>query len=127
MKLREGLFSLLKDSRIIDRGFNRPGDEIIVMGPQFGWAPLQGETLGLQRNLQKELLEFFSLDMPESVKDDINEAISTIDSIIKQAELLWSDSRIQLEDEAAKAFITIISGLSRSSCPPKKYCGISRP
>lgn len=126
LKLREGLFKILKESQIIDRGFNRPGDDFVVIGPQFDWAPLQGHTLVLQRTLQKEwarlkeLLEFLSLDMPESVKDIIGDAISTIDSFLKQEELLWSDSKSQLEEEAAKAFITIISGLNNFSSSPAK-------
>ncbi len=54
------------------------------------------------------------------MKDGIGDAISTIGLILKQEELLWSGSKSQLEDEAAKAFTTIISGLKNFTNSPAK-------
>ena len=52
--LRDRLIRLLEASQIRDRGFNQPGDPLVVVGAQYDWVDLDGEALILQRDMLKE-------------------------------------------------------------------------
>ena len=115
------LLSLLEASQIRDRGFNKPGDEIVVVGAQYGWGELDGEALVLQRDLIKEwatlreIVVFYSKDIPNSVGYDIEEACKTIDFLVRQEDSIWSDNKQELVDDGAKAVTDIVSGLKKFS------------
>lgn len=119
--LRDRLVKLLEMSQIRDRGFNQPGDSIVVVGAQYDWVELDGEALNLQRDILKEwsslkeIINFYSMDMPNNTTWDIEEACKTIDSLIRQEDLVWSDNKQELVDDGTKAVNNIVSGFKRFS------------
>ena len=119
--LRDRLIRLLEASQIRDRGFNQPGDPIVVVGAQYDWVDLGGEALILQRDMLKEwgtlreIVSFYAKDMPNSISWDIEEACKTIDYLIRQEDLVWSGNKQDLVDDGTKAVNDIVSGFKKFS------------
>ncbi len=116
---RKKLSTLIKQSHIRDRGFNRPGSPVVFIGAMYRWAPLDGEALVLQRELieewgtLKELVAFLIKGMPNSVSQNINKACKKIDLIVKQDKPLWSGNKSSYESGPTEAVADIVSGLQK--------------